>query len=175
MVCLKYTLVAFSILVAILAAITAIISVVVTADQNSLQRFCVVVTATKLNTSSNGHMIGAVSLKSSESKIGWKLQYNDFSGIPIGVSIHGPVQPGLSVAQIAVALCGTPSSLACDTSVAGQLNGEIGETGTGGGPLKPVIQAIRNEPWKYYLQINTGSFPNGEVTGDLNSLCGTPV
>ena len=81
----------------------------------------------------------------------------------------------MNVSPVAITLCGSPSVLACDTTIAGVLKDEIIENGVGGGALRPIIQAIREEPWRYYLQVNTGAYPLGEITGFLNSLCGTPA
>jgi len=162
-------------LVAITVATAAIIGIIFSSEQNSLQRFCLTATGTQeVNSTSAGEMIGAISLMTNERMVGWEFQYGDFSGIPIELQIRGPKLPGHKTGPLALALCGVPSSLACDTSVAGQLQGLIDQTGAGGQPLKPTIQAIRDQPWRYYVQVNTGAYPMGEVSAPLTSLCGTP-
>jgi len=157
-------------LVVMIFGAVVIVAIVLASQQASLQRFCFVATGGV----SVGELDGALSLKTNEKRIEWKTQYKNLAGIPIGLGIYGPVQPGQTDGPLAVALCGTPSSLACDTSIANVLADEIGQTGTGGQPLQTLIYAIRADPWQYYIQLNTAAFPAGEVRATLNSLCGTP-
>jgi hypothetical protein len=157
-------------LVVISLAVVVIVTIVFASQQASLQRFCFVATGGV----SPGKLEGAISLKTNPRQIEWKTQYKDLAAFPIALAIHGPVLPNMSDAPLAVALCGTPSSLACDTSIANVLQGEIGETGPGGHPLKTVINAIRSDPWRYYVLLKTATFPAGEVRATLNMLCGTP-
>jgi hypothetical protein len=151
----------FAAIVATAVAGVTIAAIIVNSDQNSLQRFCVT-----FEDKVRGHF----SLKSNERQMLWDLQYKALPGVVTALSVHGPLQPGLDDADLAVALCGMPSTMVCDLAVAGRLSGGIIETYTGG-PLKPVIQAIRKEPAFYYVLIDT---TGGSVKMPLNSLCGTP-
>jgi len=165
----------FVALVAILVTVLTIISIVVTSDQNSLQRYAIKATGDqRVNTTSPAELTGALSLKSNEKEIEWDMQYIDLSGPPTELQIRGPRLPGSRTGPLALALCGLPSSLACDTSVASVLKGTIDQTGAGAQPLRPIIQTIRSEPWRYYFQVNTAAYPDGEIAGDLSSISGTP-
>lgn len=170
--CLSTTLAILTSLVVFAVVALSIVSMIVVSDQNSLQRFCGEATAAK-DVETNGTAIAMISLKSNEREIGWEIQYKDLLGMPIGVHIHGPTPAGLDSGPLFVALCGTPSTLACDTSVAGVLTGLITQTGTGGDPLKPIIQAIRKEPCRFEFRLKSSAFPNGEIRLRLCSLCGT--
>lgn len=165
----------FTFFVALAVGAVAVVGVIIMSQQDSLQRFCVVARGSnEVNTTSTGEMIGAISLMSNERKVGWELQYGGLANAPVELQIRGPRLPGMPTGPLALALCGVPSTLACDTSVAGVLEGVIDQTGAGGQPLKPIIQAIRDQPWRYYVQANTATFPGGEVSDALNKLCGTP-
>jgi hypothetical protein len=176
--CLRCTLAMFAALVVIAVAVVAALTLVFAANGENLQRFCIEATGPRAGSGSAGVMTGIVSLFSSQREIQWDLQHTALNGAILSLHIRGPVAPGDTFAGLSLALCGTPSSLACDTSVPGVLSGTIVQLNPGGMPLKPFIQAIRKEPWKYYLQVNTGAFDgvgnNGELVGPLNSICGTP-
>jgi len=172
--CMSITLGVFTALAVLAVVAQSIVGVITISNQNSLQRYCGEATGPKMGTASNGVAITMISLRSNEREIEWDIQYKDFTGLPVGVHIHGPTPPGLDFGPLAIALCGTPSTLACDTSVAGKLTGKITQVSPGGGPLKPVIQAIRDEPCRYAVRIKTSAFLNGEVRLRLCSLCGTP-
>ena len=153
-----------------LVLVLTILGVVITGaivggNYSNIQRFC----TTASGTASNGTAIGSVTCDTSAFKIGWDQQHLDLESLPTGLAIHGPILPGASTASVAVHLCGTPSTFACDTSVADVLKDEILETYTGGA-LQPIIEAIMLEPHKYYLQYE----PWG-IRAPLNMMRGVPV
>ena len=153
-----FVIMAVIILIIICGVVLA--SIFVKSGQFNNQRFCTTATA--------GLAIGTVEFDIGAVKIRWDQQYLNLTSIPTNINIHGPIQPGFVSAPVAVVLCGVPSSLACDTSVAGVLKGEIGETYTGGA-LPPVIKAITCSPHLYYLAIGTAM---EEITAPFNSYCG---
>ena len=81
----------------------------------------------------------------------------------------GPIQPGTLEGSLNFALCGSPSSLSCDTSTPNVLTGRITELNPGGTALKAYIQAVRVKPWLYYLQVNTGT---GSLRAHLQGIFG---
>lgn len=167
-------LVVLSAIVVLAVCGVVIAGVVVGAGNNDLQRFCTTADGPNLDTASLGVAIGTLVLDFGSKKIVWDQQYMGLGSLPVGLAIHGPIPAGLKFAPVAVVLCGVPSSLVCDTSVADVLTGEIIETHTGGS-IKPVIQGIMVNPRLYYLQFNTAGLPAGEIMAPLDSTCGVPV
>lgn len=146
----------------ILVAVVAIVAMVIVANGNAIQRYCVV----------NDLYLGDVTLNSNNREIEWDLQ----STIPLGdpvqtVHIFGPIPPGLTSAPLFLALCGVPSTLACDTSVPSVLTGKLTEQYTGYG-LKNIIRDIRAAPTRYYLEIGTVMNTTG-LRVPLGTICGT--
>lgn len=168
---INVVLAVFAALVVLALAGVNIAAIIINSNQNSLQRFCVTFSG---QPASNGSAIGAVSLLTNEREIEWDIQYMDLLGVVTGLAIHGPIPPGMSDGPLTVALCGLGTTFACDISTAGVLMDKIVQTGNGG-PLKPIIQAIRKEPWRYLVKIKTSAIMSGEIQGPMDSLCGTPV
>ena len=160
------TLGIFTAIVAVAIAVVVAIVVGVTANTNAYQRYLI--------GAPNGTVNGMMALQSSDRTIEWSLDYLTSIGPILSLHVMGPIPAGLTTAPLALSLCGTPSSLACDLSTAGHLSGIISQLDPGGGPLKPYINAIRAEPWKYYLQINTATYVLGELRAPLGILAGTP-
>lgn len=160
-ICFKTTVWSLAIIVLGLVATVAIISMIYVVDQNALQRYCFDET----------DMFGTIYVDTSTSKIGWNIQYTaNFTGTPASIRIEGPIPYGLSDGTLFVPLCGTPSTLVCDSSVYGKLKDEISET-YDGHALAPYIQAIREEPWRYTGVISSST---STVRFKLGNVCGTP-
>jgi hypothetical protein len=138
--------------------------IVMSSEQNSLQRYCV---------NMEEKVVGVLPIRTNEKEIAWDLQYKDLVGVVIGLAIHGPIQPGQSDGPLAVALCGLDTTLACDLSVANVLTGTIDETGSYF-PLQPIIQAFRLNPTQYKIKTKTSANMTGEVEARLGPICGTP-
>lgn len=170
--CLRCTLGTFSALILLAVAGVAIAALVVTADQQSYQRFCMEMTDP--SGEGNGTALGYISLRSNEREIEWQFQHHDLSGVPINIYIWGPIPVGQSTGPLAISLCGTPSTLACDISQVGFLKGLINESSPEGDGIKPIINAIRDNPSVFYATIGTSMFPNGEIAARFSSTCGTP-
>ena len=162
--CINVALAIFAALIVLALAGVTIAAIILNSNQNSLQRFCF----------DKPNMLGSLSMWTNERQIGWDLQYRNLSGVVTGLAIHGPIPAGLTDGPLAVALCGLGTTLACDLSTPGVLKDKIIETGTGG-PLKPIIQTIRNEPWRFIFKLKTSAVMTGETEAKLTSLCGTPV
>ena len=160
-----------------LAIATIIVFLAVFGSRDSERRNCIEAVGARAGTASPGVLIGGIAMDLNARRIDWDLQYRDLTSDIIGVQIHGPVPAGLQFAPCSFALCGTPSTLLCDISEPNVLEGWISEINPDGTSLRPAIQAIRNEPWRYYVQINTVTFPgvvdDGELIGPLDMLCGT--
>jgi hypothetical protein len=153
---IKFILAVLTAVVVIAVAGVAIASIVV--PSNVLSQQCYVIR------SPFGDLLGYILLDSSELQISWELQY---VGYPQANNLYilGPIPPGTtSTTNIQLALCGSPSTLACDNTVPNVLNQQI--TTIGGYSLKPYIQAIRDNPALFSLQLNNGTaFPLGFSCG----------
>lgn len=160
--CLRVVLGIFTALVVIAVAIVAIVAIVYSSNANAVQRYCV---------QANGNVFGYVQTDVNDRDIEWKLQYTPDMGTVVSLHVMGPIPLGLTDGPLDFALCGSPSSLACDLTVPNYTEGHITELNPGGTSLKSLIQAIRNEPWRYYLQINRGA--GAPVRAELGSICGT--
>jgi len=160
--CLRVTLGIFAALVVIAVAIVAIFAIVYSSNANALQRYCV---------EANGTVFGYVSMDVNDRDIEWEIQHTPDMGTVVSLHIMGPIPIGLTEGPLDFALCGSPSSLACDLTTPNFLKDRIVELNPGGTGLKPLIQAIRTEPWRYYLQINRGA--GDPVRAGLGQICGT--
>lgn len=166
---LRVVLGIFAALVVIAVAIVAIMGIVYSSNANALHRYCV--EARGLN--STAVLRGAISMDINDRDIRWKLQHTPDLGPVLALHIMGPIPFGIEDGPLDFALCGSPSSLSCDLTVPNYLEGHITELNPGGTGLKSIIQAIRSEPWRYYLSVNTGTFPGGELRAGLNAICGS--
>lgn len=157
---LRVVLGIFAALVVVAIAVSAIIAMVYSSNANATQRYCV----------ESDSFLGAITTDINDRDIAWNLQYANDMGTIESLYIMGPIPNGLSDGPIYVALCGSPSELACDLTVSNELKGRIEELNPGGIGLKKFIHAIRQEPWRYYIQL-TGST---KVTRDgFMQICGT--
>lgn len=159
-------------LVVLTVVAQSIVSTIIVSNQNALQRYCGIADGVLMGSGSPGTANAMIRVNSNERKVGWDIQYKDLQGVVTGLAIHGPVPYGLSEGPSALVLCGSPSTLACDLTVAGHLYGELNPQNSGD-PLKPIIQAIRSEPWRYALRIKTSAHPDGELKMWFTSSCGT--
>jgi hypothetical protein len=166
----------FAAIIALAISVTVGISVLVTSTSDAYQRYAIEALASRAGSNGTGIMIGSVVVQSSDRTIAWNLDYTTDVNAILALYIMGPIPVGQTDAPLALSLCGSPSSLACDLTVAGHLEGLITQLDPGGTPLKPYINAIRATPWRYYLQVNTGTNPsgNGELRAPLGILGGTP-
>jgi len=144
----------------VFVGIVQIVYIVKNSNILALQRYCII----------NPNAKGDLSIDSSEGDISWYIQYNAIGPIT-SIYIMGPIPIGLTTGPLQVALCGAPTTLSCDNSILGVIQGTINNYG--GASLYPYISAIRYHPTLYYLQINTGTFPLGEVFVPLGVICGT--
>ena len=162
--CIHYSLAVFAVIVITAVAGVAIATIFIDANQHALQRYCIDI--------DNGGIIGAYSLDSNDRSMSWEFQYLSASINPVtSIHIKGPIPTGSTDGPLTVSLCGVPSTLVCDISVAGELSGIIYQTNPGEVSLKETINEIRGTPWRYYIEFGDGvTF----LRAPLNMICGVP-
>lgn len=152
-----------AILTLLAGAGVSIAALVVGSQAASITRFCV---------TDPPHILGRVELKSNEREIEYELQYYNLSAVIIALPIHGPIPAGTIDGPLAIELCGSISGIACDiTSEANKVSGKLTQAQPGSTSLRPVIAAIRKEPWRYYIRVMTGAGEESRIA--LDRTCGT--
>lgn len=135
--CWGIFLIAISVISIVFLFIVALITVISVSDQVGDKRYCPQFTP------------GSIRLNEQGRRISWYFQTTGTSSI----SIYGPTQPGMTTGSLFLPLCGYPSTLVCDLSTPGILQGSIGPT-SGGNSLKPFITPINDQPSLYYINID---------------------
>lgn len=172
--CWDISLAVFAAILVLAIAGVAIAQLVLGSETASEQRICYVATGDRAGSGSPGEALGMISFFLNQREISWYAQYRDLQGIITALTIYGPIPEGQAVTDtIAVPLCGTPSTLVCDTSVPGRLQGTITSFSPGETSLRPVITTIREETVRYYIQFTTSAHPTGqgELIGLFTSTC----
>jgi hypothetical protein len=147
------------------AAAVSIVALVVGQQSASINRFCL---------NDYPKILGRIELQSNERVIEYELQHTNLTSVIISLPIHGPIPPGLEDGPLAIELCGSISGVACDiTSEANKVHGKLLQAQPGSTSLRPVIRAIRKEPWRYYTRVMTANGEESRIS--LTSLCGTAV
>lgn len=152
--CLKMTIGFLMAIVVAAVAGVAIAALVVNANYLVIQRNCV----------SNDNFLGFITTDKNGPSFVWDLQFT--IGTPTINTIHimGPILPGYnSSGTLFIALCGTPSTLACDLSVPFQVKGSVNEYNGAG--VNTLINTFREKPNAYYVLVNGG------YRMDLGKLC----
>ena len=146
-------------------------------SENTL-RFCV--TAKPVVTSGGdtaGLLEGMVDMDSASQTISYLFHYNTTNLSPImAINMHGPRLPGNDIAPLLFSLCGVTT--VCDiSSVSGQVTGVIQKLDPGQRPVDLEIVNIRGAPFKYYIEVLTGSHPSspGALRAPLTSTCGFAI
>ena len=144
-----------SVLVALCAGAVCIAAIIIQANSMAVQRYTLVYCTSPTNVTSV--TTGKMTFDSSGNSIEWEIGYTNVADNPLAIYINGPVPFGQPVGPFDLALCGTPSDLACDISIPGYLHGKIYTYQSIG--LGPSITAIRDFPILYYVEVifNTGS------------------
>lgn len=170
----------FAVILAILTLIVVIFSVVFSASQNGIQRFCG--EALPENVVPGPGEVGnkvpvEFLLDSTSNEISYRIRYpNTLSAIQ-AVHVRGPIPIGSETGNLKFPLCGSPSSTVCDiTTTPGEIVGTLVQIDPGGTDVRPEILNIRKEPLLYYIEILTVNFPAtpGALRMPLYSICGTP-
>lgn len=136
----KALLIVSTVVCVILVGIVALVTVVLVSNQTGDKRYCPV------------GVLGSIRLNEKGTYIIWYFQTTGTQSINIytGGSLYLPI-------------CGFPSTLACDLSVPGILQGTITELNTvslSGQPLQPFITNINSEPSLYFLKIDNVTVGN---------------
>lgn len=159
--CLRVVLAIFTIIVVIAVAVVAIVGIFNSSNASAIQRYCF----------SGNDVFGSVLTDVNDRTIAWNIQYTPALGTVTSLHILGPTPLGLTEGDLNFALCGSPSTVACDLTMPNQVKDEIKELSPGGSSLKPKIQAIRKEPWRFKLRINRGA--GAPIVFTLDKICGT--
>ena len=163
------TLAIFCFIVVLAVAAVAVAAIIVDAEQQSVQRYCFNV--------DNGQILGQLSSNLNSREISWDFQYPQGGGGPMDniltIGLFGPIPPGqlIGSAPLFVSLCGIPSPFACDTSVSDKVTGIITVNPVNGDSLKTIIQGLRAEPYRYYIEFKTGISTTRVI---IENICGTP-
>lgn len=141
--------------------IVTILSIIFTSNINSLQRYCFI--------TENNTLMGSMTTDYGNRAISWDFQFT--SGLePVNyLYIMGPLIPGQTDPPFFFALCGSPSTLACDNTVPNVMSQSITQLSPSGDSLKPLITDIRENPWVYFMSFN------GVYLFPLTENCGLPV
>ena len=162
--CMNNSLAVFAAIVIIAVAGVAIAAIIIDAEQNALQRYCIDI--------DDGGLIGAYSINSNDRTMAWEFQHTmAILNAVTSIHIKGPIPTGSLDGPLTTSLCGVPSTLACDTSVPGELSGIIDQTNPGAVSLKETIKEMRAAIWRYYIEFSDGITT---VRAPLNMICGTP-
>ena len=126
--------------------IVTILSIIFTSNINATQRYCFI--------TENNTLMGSMTTDYGNRAISWDFQF--VSGLePINnIQIMGPLSPGQTIPPFYFALCGSPSTLACDNTVPNQISQTIEQLSPSGDSLKPLITEMRQNPWVYFLNFN---------------------
>jgi hypothetical protein len=134
-------------IVVIFAGAVCISVIIIQANSMAVQRYTLQCTSSNLTATAKG----MTWFDSSSNTIEWNLRYTNTGDNVLAVYINGPTPVGLTTGDLFIALCGSPSDLACDVSIAGLLHQKIYTSQNTG--LGPQITTIRDFPILYYYQI----------------------
>lgn len=163
---------------------TTILSSIFVAKQSTIARFSgVALPANVIGAvgEAGARVSGMVTLDRDTNQIRYEFRSSvGMTGIT-AVHIRGPTQlatPGLG--PLATALCGSNGAPSCDTlTVPGELTGTTTNTFNAAPPtnpadLRPLINAIRAQPYLYYVEVLTNAKPvtPGSCRFDLTTTCG---
>lgn len=100
-----------------------------------------------------GSLRGQLQLNYNSRQITWDLITFNMSLPFQTIHIHGPLTENVNTGPLFVALCGTPSTLAC------ALSGVISQTNPDALSLASFISDIRARPFAYYINVTTALYP----------------
>jgi len=176
----RNTWICSSIIMGVLTLIVVIFSVVFTASQSGIQRFCAEAVSTRVDPGPGevGNVVPIeFILDSNSDTIRYRIRYPGTLSAIQAVHLRGPIPVGSNVAPLKFPLCGSPSSVVCDiVTTPGELKGTLVQIDPGATDVRPEILNIRKEPLLYYIEILTASNPAtpGALRAPLYNICGTP-
>lgn len=136
-----------TVIAVLLAGAVCISAIVIQANSMAVARYTIQCTSDNIT----GVAFGMTWFDSSSNFIQWDIRYTNIMNNVLAIYINGPIPVALNTGPLFIPLCGTPSSLACDTSIPGLLQGKINMAGNSG--LGPQITTIRDFPILYYYEI----------------------
>ena len=124
----------------------------------------------------SGQFSGELLLDSSDELASFRFQYYNLSSSVTGIQVYGPVPPGVATTTtIAFSLCGTPCAACDDVSVVNQISGTIYQRCEDSTNLVNWFALVRQQPSSYYVRVNTGVNPSGELFLPLTQTCGSTI
>jgi len=143
-----------SIFVVACAAAVSIAVIVITANGMAVQRCALFGTGTNFTGTASGMLI----MDSAQGSIQWTIQYTNILNNLLAIYINGPIPPGITDGPLDIALCGSPSTLACDLTNPAYIQHTIYTYN--GNSLKTYISGIRSYPVGFYVSM---IFDVGEI------------
>jgi hypothetical protein len=152
-------------------AVTAILSIVFTANSNSIQQYATV----SISNSSGAQIIGSTTTDVNSRQVSWYYQYTNPFGPVVYLHILGPIPAGQTIASapLLFSLCGSPSTLACDNTVPNVVQGTANQLSPSGDSLKAVITQMRQYPILYGIEGYGAT--GGVFRSQFTSVIGVPV
>lgn len=169
----------FTSIFVILAVVVVGISLFRTSDADSLVRFAI--QARPENVIPNAPpadlgvwIDGSLTFDSADNVISYIFYYNVSMSPILSMSIFGPRMVGQQTGPLYFSLCGTPGAAVCDLiTTPGLTQASLIQVYPGALDPKPIIQAIRDNPFLYYFQAATADYANG-LRDDLTKTTAFP-
>ena len=151
----------FSIIIAILVVVTLGISFYMFGDAQAVTNYSIYASKDDVPTTDiadvDGFLRGQLKMNQNQKRVEWTFVYDRLDTV-ISIYVMGPIgQTSTETGPVKLALCGQPSSLSCDLSVAHRTSGEIMQKEPGHDTLRETITTIRKEPAFYKLCVKTTS------------------
>lgn len=117
---------------------------------------------------------GIVTLNSDDGAFVYDIKYATSIGAPVSVFLMGPIDIDTKTGPVFVPLCGTPSLVACDLSVANTVAGTVSTISPSGTGATAYVADVRANPTLYFFQVNnaTHSTGSGACRSNLVALSG---
>jgi len=146
------------------AMAVSIAVIVITADGMAMQRCALFGMGSNFTAIGQGMLI----MDSAQGTIQWTIQYTNVLNNLLAIYINGPIPPGITDGPLDIALCGSPSTLACDLTTPGYIQYKL--YSYNGNSLKTYIDGIRSYPVGFYVNM---IFDVGEMRFPLCLSAGT--
>lgn len=163
-----------SLILVICAIVVVVIAVIVGANSNSIQRYCLSSVPVTGNADPSGNMWGYIQMDVNADNIAYNLYYTNLSSL-VSIKIYGPLLPPASSASIYFSICG--DTISCSPPTGGFINGTLDYIYVSGVVEDPYsfMVNVRANPALYYVQIDTANSASGAIRAYLNTICGTSI